>query len=63
MRETHERFPASVKGAFVLRAADGDPQHEADKDLPREAELGLGHVPTPLFYLDGVRDERHRVGS
>ncbi|HSL11868.1 MAG TPA: hypothetical protein VLA82_11195 [Actinomycetota bacterium] len=36
-----ERFPASIKGAFVLRAADGDP-HQLRLDAARIADLSGG---------------------
>ena len=42
-----ERFPASVKGAFVLRAADGDP-HQLRLEAARVADLGGG----PAHVMD-----------
>lgn len=43
-----ERFPATVKGAFVLRAADRDP-HQVRIDAARVREMsGLGAFPIGL---------------
>jgi hypothetical protein len=43
-----ERFPATVKGAFVLRAADRDP-HQVRIDAARVCEMsGLGAFPIGL---------------
>ena len=44
-----ERFPASIKGAFVLRASDGDP-HQLRIDAARIADLGGG--PSRAMELD-----------
>jgi hypothetical protein len=41
IRAHYERFPATVKGAFVLRAADGQP-HQVRIDAARAAELAGG---------------------
>jgi hypothetical protein len=45
-RAHFERYPASIKGAFVLRAADGDPHQVAFRDA-RVAEMA-GADPHPL---------------
>jgi hypothetical protein len=45
IRAHFERFPASLKGSFVMRGADGDP-HQVRIDDARAVELaGLGSVP------------------
>jgi hypothetical protein len=41
IRAHYERFPATVKGAFVLRAADGQP-HQVRIDAARASELAGG---------------------
>jgi len=41
IRAHYERFPATVKGAFVLRAADGEP-HQVRFESARVAELAGG---------------------
>jgi hypothetical protein len=45
IRAHFERFPASVKGAFVMRGADGNP-HQVRIDEARAVELaGHGSIP------------------
>jgi hypothetical protein len=47
-RAHYERFPASVKGAFVLRAADGDP-HQVRIVVARVREIvASGSIPIDL---------------
>lgn len=41
IRAHYERFPATIKGAFVLRAADGEP-HQARLESARVAEVTGG---------------------
>jgi len=41
IRAHYERFPATVKGAFVLRAADGEP-HQVRFEAAKVAELAGG---------------------
>jgi hypothetical protein len=48
VRAPFERFPASVKGAFVLRSADPDP-HQVKVDDARVIELASRHtLPIPV---------------
>jgi hypothetical protein len=49
-----ERFPASVKGAFVLRGADGDP-HQLRLEAARIADLSGGPA-TPMNLEPSVLD-------
>jgi hypothetical protein len=49
-----ERFPASVKGAFILRGADGDP-HQLRIDAARIADLSGGPA-TPMGLEPTVLD-------
>jgi len=51
IRAHFERFPASIKGAFVLRAADGDP-HQLRFEVARVAEWSGGVSLT--LELDAV---------
>ena len=46
IRAKYERFPAAVKGAFLLRGADGLP-HQIRLESARAAELGSGE-PYPV---------------
>ncbi|HLB39680.1 MAG TPA: hypothetical protein VJM84_04435 [Actinomycetota bacterium] len=46
IRARFERFPAAVKGAFLLRGADGMP-HQVRLETARAAELG-GGAPCPV---------------
>jgi len=51
IRAHFERFPATVKGAFVLRGADGNP-HQVRIDAARVCELaGRGDQPIDLSAL------------
>ena len=49
-----ERFPATMKGAFVMRAADGDP-HQLRLEDARVAEVG-GRARLPLGIDAAVLD-------
>jgi hypothetical protein len=46
IRAAYERFPASVKGAFLLRGADGLP-HQVRMESARAAEIA-GGTPQPI---------------
>ncbi len=46
IRAAYERFPASVKGAFLLRGADGLP-HQVRIEVARAAEMA-GGSPQPI---------------
>lgn len=46
IRAAYERFPASVKGAFLLRGADGLP-HQVRIEAARAAEIAAG-PPVPI---------------
>lgn len=51
IRAHYERFPATVKGAFVLRGADADP-HQVRIEATRIAEAGSGRsVPIEIDAL------------
>ena len=49
-----ERFPASIKGAFVLRASDGDP-HQLRLETARIADLS-GGPPRPMDVGTAILD-------
>ncbi len=54
IRARFERFPAAVKGAFLMRGADGMP-HQVRLDAARAAELGGGAgyvVPIEAVVLE-----------
>ena len=48
IRAKYERFPAAIKGAFLLRGADGLP-HQVRMAVARAAELGGGQ-PHPVGF-------------
>ena len=51
-RAVYERFPAAIKGAFVLRGADGMP-HQVRLEAAHAAELS-GRTPQPVGVASAV---------
>jgi hypothetical protein len=54
IRAHFERFPASLKGSFVMRGADGDP-HQVRIDDARAVELA-GHGTVPMGVQPATLD-------
>lgn len=54
IRAHFERFPASLKGSFVMRGADGDP-HQVRIDDTRAVELA-GHGSVPMGVQPATLD-------